>query len=76
MILAAGGGSRFGGPDHKLLTPWRGRPLAAWALDHAAGAGLDHTWVVTGAVDLVAAGVVPEGVDVLVNKRWADGQAT
>jgi molybdenum cofactor cytidylyltransferase len=37
---------------------------------------LDHTWVVTGAVDLVAAGVVPEGVDVLVNKRWADGQAT
>ena len=76
MILAAGGGTRFAGEDHKLLTPWRGRPLAAWALDHAVAAGLGRTWVVTGAVDLAAAGVVPAGVDVLVNRRWADGQAT
>jgi molybdenum cofactor cytidylyltransferase len=76
VVLAAGAGSRFAGPNHKLLTPWRGRPLAAWALDHAAEAGLDATWVVIGAVDLAAAGVVPKGVDVLVNDHWADGQAT
>jgi molybdenum cofactor cytidylyltransferase len=76
VVLAAGAGSRFAGHDHKLLTPWRGRPLVSWALEHAAGAGLARTWVVTGAVDLVAAGAVPEGVEVLVNGRWADGQAT
>jgi molybdenum cofactor cytidylyltransferase len=32
--------------------------------------------VVTGAVDLAAAGVVPSGVEILVNDRWAEGQAT
>jgi molybdenum cofactor cytidylyltransferase len=73
-VLAAGGGSRFDRPDHKLLTPWRGRPLVAWALDAAALAGLPRTWVVTGAVDL--AGAVPDGVEVLVNDHWTDGQAT
>jgi molybdenum cofactor cytidylyltransferase len=76
VILAAGGGSRFAGDDHKLLTPWRGRPLAAWAIDHAAAAAIGPTWVVTGAVDLVAAAVVPKGVEVLVNDNWASGQAT
>jgi CTP:molybdopterin cytidylyltransferase MocA len=76
VILAAGGGSRFAGEDHKLLTPWRDRPLAAWAIDHAVAAGIGPTWVVTGAVDLLAAGVVPAGVEVLVNDNWAGGQAT
>jgi molybdenum cofactor cytidylyltransferase len=76
VVLAAGAGTRFAGPDHKLLAQWRGRPLAAWALQHAAAAGLDRTWVVTGAVDLARAGVVPVGVDVFVNDRWAEGQAT
>jgi molybdenum cofactor cytidylyltransferase len=32
--------------------------------------------VVIGAVDLVAADAVPDGVEVLVNRDWADGQAT
>jgi molybdenum cofactor cytidylyltransferase len=76
VVLAAGGGSRFEpGPDaaHKLLVPWRGRPLASWALGSALAAGLDRTWVVTGAVDLTP--VVPAGVDVLSNPRWAEGQA-
>jgi CTP:molybdopterin cytidylyltransferase MocA len=76
VVLAAGAGSRFAGPGHKLLAAWHGRPLVAWALEHAVAAGLDRTWVVTGAVDLASAGVVPPGVDVLVNGRWAEGQAT
>ncbi len=76
VVLAAGGGSRFAGPEHKLLAPWRGRPLVTWALEHARAACLHRTWVVTGAVDLMAAGVVPPGVEVLVNPRWAEGQAT
>ncbi len=77
MVLAAGGGSRFQpGLDgtHKLLAPWRGHPLVWWAASSAAGAGLDRTWVVTGAADL--AGALPAGVDPLVNTRWAEGQAT
>ena len=61
-------------PDHKLLIPWRGRPLVSWALEAAASAGLPRTWVVTGAVDL--AGAVPYGVEVLINDHWAEGQAT
>jgi CTP:molybdopterin cytidylyltransferase MocA len=75
VVLAAGGGSRFGDAGcHKLLTPFRGRPLGVWALQAASGAALEQTWVVTGAVDLSA--LVPEGVRVLRNQRWADGMAT
>jgi molybdenum cofactor cytidylyltransferase len=76
VVLAAGAGSRFEGETHKLLAPLRGRPVVTWALEHARAAGLDRTWVVAGAVDLAAAGVVPPGVEVLVNPRWAEGQAT
>jgi len=74
VVLAAGGGSRFSGPEHKLLAPFRGRPLVAWAVDAAAAAGLDRTVVVTGAVDL--RGVLADGVVVVDNPSWADGQAT
>jgi molybdenum cofactor cytidylyltransferase len=76
-VLAAGGGTRFQpGLDgtHKLLAPWRGRPLVWWAVSSAAGAGLERTWVVAGAADL--SGVVPSGVEILANPRWAQGQAT
>jgi len=76
VVLAAGAGSRFHGETHKLLAPFRDRPVVTWALAHAQAAGLDQTWVVAGAVDLTAAGVVPAGVEVLVNPRWAEGQAT
>ena len=50
--------------------------MVGWALEHARTAALDATWVVTGAIDLTQAGVVPAGVEVLVNERWAQGQAT
>jgi CTP:molybdopterin cytidylyltransferase MocA len=76
-VLAAGGGQRFrssGAVPHKLLAPWRGRPLVAWALDAAVGARLARTWVVSGSVDLTP--VIPVGVELLVNPGWADGQAT
>lgn len=71
-VLAAGDGSRFGGP--KLLVDFRGRPLVTWALAAALAAGLDETVVVTGGQDLGE--VVPDGITVLDNPRWAEGQAT
>lgn len=75
VVLAAGGGSRFAGREHKLITPFRGRPLVAWALEAAAAAGLfAELVVVQGAIDLSA--LVPPGSTLLTNPCWAEGQAT
>jgi molybdenum cofactor cytidylyltransferase len=72
VVLAAGAGSRFEGSAHKLLVELRGRPLVEWAIEHALGAGLDATAVVVGAVDVPR----PDGVEVIPNPRWEEGQAT
>jgi len=72
VVLAAGDGSRFGGP--KLLADFRGRPLVAWAVEAALAAGLDEVAVVTGGQDLAA--VLPAGVTEVPNPRWAEGQAS
>jgi molybdenum cofactor cytidylyltransferase len=73
VVLAAGSGSRFIGDAHKLLSPFRGRPLVAWAVSAATAADLDEVVVVAGAVDL--AEVVGDAT-LLVNHDWADGQAS
>lgn len=70
-LLAAGGGTRFVGPTHKLLAALDGRPVWVWALQHVLAAGFDHVVVVTGAVPLD----VPDGVIVRHNSAWAQGQA-
>jgi molybdenum cofactor cytidylyltransferase len=79
VVLAAGGGSRFAGPAHKLVAPFRGRPVIAWSVGAALEAGLDETVVVTGAVDLTSAlrddGVDLEAVRLVDNPDWAEGQA-
>ena len=74
VVLAAGGGTRFAGPTHKLLALLAGKPVVAWAIEHAIEAGLDETVVVSGAVDL--AELVPAGASIVPNPRWAEGQAT
>jgi CTP:molybdopterin cytidylyltransferase MocA len=74
ILLAAGGGSRFDGVDHKLLAPFRGRPLLSWAIDSVTGAGFDVVGVVTGAVDLHA--VLGPEIAVIENSDWASGQAS
>lgn len=74
VVLAAGGGSRFGGEAHKLLAPFRGRTVVAHAVGAAVEAGLDPVIVVTGAIDLT--GVLPPEAQVVHNPRWASGQAT
>jgi nicotine blue oxidoreductase len=70
ILLCAGGSTRFSGDTNKLLTPFLGRPLVAWALDHVSAAGFEEVIVVTGAVDLTA-----EVGDrtVVVNRAWATG---
>lgn len=71
-LLAAGGGSRFAAPHHKLLAPLRGRPVWEWALQAVLAAGFDHVVVVTGAVELE----VPAPAVEHHNPRWRQGQAT
>ena len=79
IVLAGGGASRFVG-SHKLLTPFRGRPLAAWAIDAALGSGVDEVIIVTGAVDLAdlvgPSGLAHDNARVVPNPRWQEGQAT
>lgn len=67
-LLAAGGGTRFAGPTHKLLAEVRGKRIVDWAYEHAAATGLEVV-VVSGAVPLGLPGEVR-------NADWADGMAT
>ncbi len=81
VVLAAGRGSRFTGESHKLLAPFRDRPLAYWAISAALEAGFDRVYVVTGAIELdpVLALISETDKERLVmvdNPDWAEGQAT
>jgi molybdenum cofactor cytidylyltransferase len=76
VLLAAGGGSRFGGPVHKLdavLDTDDGRALFDRALDTVVEADIGPVVVVTGAR---AVAHVPDGVVVVHNPDWARGQAS
>ena len=81
-LLAAGDGSRFAGPNHKLRADLGdGRTVAGAAISRALAAGLGDLVVVTGAVDLddIVAAAVTETrhvVTVVHNPNWADGQAS
>jgi molybdenum cofactor cytidylyltransferase len=75
VVLAAGGGSRFAGPTHKLAAPLRGRTVAAWSVQAALDAAIGPVVVVTGA-ERAAQLELPGPVTELHNPRWADGQAT
>lgn len=74
VLLAAGGGSRFGGATHKLLAPIGDLTVFELSLASAMDAGFDEVIVVTGACDLDPH--IPPTVTKIHNLRWADGQAT
>ena len=74
VILAAGTGSRWKGPDHKLIHPFQGKPLISWSLEAPLEVGFDELIVVTGAVDLST--LIPENYTVLQNHYWETGQAS
>jgi molybdenum cofactor cytidylyltransferase len=73
VVLAAGAGSRFRGPTHKLDAPVGGSPLVERAVGTALAAGVGPVVVVT-AGQLTTA-LHPSVVHV-VNDCWADGQMT
>jgi molybdenum cofactor cytidylyltransferase len=76
IVLAAGTGSRFDGT--KQLEIVDGRPLAQYAIDTAAAAGLGEILVVTGheAEAVEDALRLPAGGRFVRNERYRDGQAT
>ncbi len=73
IILAAGASRRFESQTPKLLAPFRGRPLAAWALTAVDVAGFDEVIVVVG-----GSGITPLLSTQLTveNYNWEDGIAT
>ena len=82
VLLAAGAGSRFDHPVHKLsamLGPTGDRDAETVldrSLSHALTAGIGPVVVVTGADAAVVSDTHASSVTVCHNTRWADGQIT
>jgi CTP:molybdopterin cytidylyltransferase MocA len=76
VVLAAGSGTRFGGP--KPVAELDGRPLVLHAVEAARTAEIDHVIVVVGHEAEVVATAVADHLDVevVVNPDHAQGQAT
>jgi CTP:molybdopterin cytidylyltransferase MocA len=75
VLLAAGGGSRFGGSHHKLLTSVAGKTVYEWALQSALAANIGPVAVVWGSVELPRH-EASEAVTYLHNEQWATGMAS
>ena len=75
VLLAAGGGSRFGGAHHKLLTSVAGKTVFEWALQSALAANIGPVAVVWGSVELPRH-EASEAVTYLHNEEWATGMAS
>lgn len=78
-LLAAGAGSRFAGPGHKLTALLHGTPVWHHALLAVVGAGFERVVVVSGSVDLGSLPDLPGGsspVEIIHHRHWSDGQAT
>lgn len=79
IVLAAGEGSRFAGPHHKLAAVVDGHSLAEHAIGTALTADIGPVIVVTGAAGIAALHLddrLAAQVTVVHNPRWADGQST
>jgi molybdenum cofactor cytidylyltransferase len=73
VVLAAGAGTRFEGPVHKLAATLDGRSLVTISVETALRAGIGPVVVVRGDQQLPE---LPEAAEVVRNPRWADGQMT
>ncbi|GAA1730675.1 nucleotidyltransferase family protein [Microbacterium paludicola] len=72
IVLAAGAGTRFGGPKALARTP-DGTPWIARAVDALRAGGCDDVLVVLGAGEGEAAALVPPGAREVVADDWAEG---
>jgi CTP:molybdopterin cytidylyltransferase MocA len=73
VILAAGAGTRFEGPVHKLRALLDGVPLVRRCVDVACGSGVGPVFVVTGSEPL--ADLLPPGVTEVRASDWSSGQS-
>jgi molybdenum cofactor cytidylyltransferase len=71
VLLAAGAGSRFQGPEHKLLATVHGEPVIALSVRSMASSGLSAYGIVTGAADL--SDFAPQLAHIN-NSDWRSGQ--
>jgi CTP:molybdopterin cytidylyltransferase MocA len=77
VLLAAGEGSRFAGPGHKLDAVLDGRPLLHRALDVARASGIGPLLlVVADDAPRAVEAAIPDDVTAVVNRRWREGSAT
>lgn len=87
ILLSAGGGSRFSGKNHKLMTPICGQSTFAWSLQHLLEAEFRQIIIVTGAIDLstqiASANTDPRAlaparasIHVVDNPNWQIGMAS
>lgn len=76
LVLAAGGGTRFGASP-KQLADFHGRPLLEWAVRaQCAVTELERVVVVLGScADAIRAGVAFERAETVVCDEWESGQA-
>jgi CTP:molybdopterin cytidylyltransferase MocA len=72
IVLAAGAGTRFGGPKALARTP-DGRAWLALAVDALREGGCGEVVVVLGAGADAATALVPHGARVVVASEWAEG---
>lgn len=81
ILLAAGGGTRFGGNGHKLTALISQRPVCSWSLKHLLEAKFENVVVVTGAVELHSALEIEkvngsDNVQIINNPLWQSGLAS
>ena len=74
VILAAGEARRFG--STKQLATIDGKPMVLHAVDAIREAGVDEIVVVTGHDAAAVEAVLPDGVRVVANPAYRDGQST
>ncbi|MFG6444450.1 NTP transferase domain-containing protein [Microbacterium sp. P07] len=72
IVLAAGAGTRYGGPKALARTP-DGRPWLHAAVEALRGGGCDEVIVVLGAGADAAVSLVPAGARAVVATDWAAG---
>lgn len=71
VLLAAGAGSRFHGPQHKLLAEVHGEPVIALSVRSMTASGLSAYAIVTGSANISD---FTQGIAEIRNPQWQSGQ--